>query len=91
MVAGHRPFTRTDYTTEQASAHKNSYGLHERLYQTTIVQSFCNKVHNFMADLDTAETVAQAQRDSLLRMLELNFQELERGLNNSGSSKLTMI
>lgn len=44
-----------------------------------------------MADLDTAETVAQAQRDSLLRMLELNFQELERGLNNSGSSKLTMI
>lgn len=75
---------------EHASTASNPYNLPPSLHQAIVVQMFCNKVHSAMGELDRLEASAsRPKRASSLRLLEADFQELERRLGPSTSRSRT--
>lgn len=88
MAAGHLPHIYADRTIEQASDASNPYDLPTALHKSVGVQMFCTKVHSAMGELDRSETAAsRPKRASTLKLLEIDFQELDRRLGPSRSRK----
>jgi hypothetical protein len=91
MTNGHLPYISSDRTIEQASTSSNPYNLPPTLHQAIVVQMFCNKVHSAMGDLDrSGASASRPKRASSLRLLEVDFQELERRLGPSRSRKYSI-
>lgn len=82
LTAGHLPYVFADRTIEQASTSSNPYKLPATLHHMVVVQVFCNKVHSAMGELDRVEaSTSRPKRASTLRLLEVDFQELQRRLS----------
>ncbi|KAI1617379.1 hypothetical protein EDD36DRAFT_423988 [Exophiala viscosa] len=91
MAAGHVPHIYADRTIEQASSASNPYDLPTTLHQSVVVQMFCNKVHLAMGELDRSESApSRPKRASTLRLLEIDFQELDRRLGPSRTHRLNI-
>jgi hypothetical protein len=88
MIAGHSPHIVSDRTIEQAATASNPYNLPAILHQKVVIQIFCTKVHVAMASLDRmTASPSRPKRESTLRLIECDFQELEHRLGPSKSRK----